>query len=185
MSATEQAVEVPSVTLTPTRLHHFAFTTHDMAATRHFYEDLVGMPLRQTWVEQSIQDGEVRDEYLHCFFALDDGGAIAYFQFAGRPPVAYPEPQVSFHIAFKVSGEAQRGIIERLRADGYPEGRLTDHGYCVSFYITDPNGLRLEFTVDHERIEEIVTYQAATARAELERWLAGDHSTNNSWRPHA
>ena len=28
----------------PTRLHHNAYVTRDMEATRHFYEDLIGMP---------------------------------------------------------------------------------------------------------------------------------------------
>ena len=31
----------------------------------------------------------------------------------------------------------------------------SDHGYCKSLYITDPNGLLLEFTVDHPEVDEI------------------------------
>ena len=35
----------------PMRLHHNAYVTRDMEATRHFYEDLIGMPLVATWCE--------------------------------------------------------------------------------------------------------------------------------------
>jgi hypothetical protein len=62
--------------------------------------------------------------------------------------------------------------------------RLTDHGYCVSLYVTDPNNLRLEFTVDHAEVERINADQQAHAHAVLRRWLAGDHAPNNDFRPH-
>ena len=35
----------------PTRLDHNAYVTSDIEATRHFYEDLTGMPLIATWCE--------------------------------------------------------------------------------------------------------------------------------------
>jgi len=175
----------PTLGFQAQRLHHFAFDTLDMAKTRHFYEQVIGMPLAQTWVEaRQREDGSI-DEYLHCFYSLADGGAIAYFQHADAKPIEYPKPQVNFHIAFKVDHEVQEGIIKRLKDAEYPDSaiRVTDHGYCVSLYVTDPNGLRLEFTVDHPQIDEIVATQAVTAGPELERWLAGDHTVNNNWRP--
>jgi glyoxylase I family protein len=161
------------------RLHHFAYTTYDMAATRHFYEDLIGMPLAQTWVEAM---GDRR--YVHCFYGLADGGAIAYFEHDGA---VEPEnrPPSEGHVAFKTDAEGQQGIRDRLLQDGYREEdvRLTDHGYCVSLYVTDPSGLKLEFTVDHPDIENIVAYQANVAHDELKRWQTGDRAPNNSWRP--
>ncbi|GHH05714.1 VOC family protein [Streptomyces rubradiris] len=55
------------------------------------------------------------------------------------------------HIAFKVEAAAQEAIRERVTAAGHAEtnAHVVDHGYCVSLYITDPNGLILEFAVDH------------------------------------
>jgi glyoxylase I family protein len=58
-----------------------------------------------------------------------------------------------------------------------------DHGYCMSLYVYDPNGLRLEFTVDCVAMPEIAARQRATARETLSRRLAGDHSSNNEFRP--
>lgn len=168
----------------PERLHHFAYTTYDMAATRAFYEELLGMPLTQTWIEQrSEPDGSI-SRYCHCFFTLADGGAIAYFEYEGVEPVTYAQPQPAFHLALRCDAATQAGIIERLEAAGYPGLRVIDHGYCVSLYLHDPNGLRLEFTVDHPDIAAIVDRQAASCRAELARWQSGDHEPNNALRPH-
>ncbi len=40
-----------STSNTPTRLHHTAYLSKDLEATRAFYEDLVGLPLIATWSE--------------------------------------------------------------------------------------------------------------------------------------
>jgi glyoxylase I family protein len=54
----------------------------------------------------------------------------------------------------------------------------------VSLYVTDPNNLRLEFTVDHPEVERINADQRAHAHESLKRWLSGDHTPNNDFRPH-
>ncbi|MEF3113769.1 hypothetical protein [Streptomyces chrestomyceticus] len=59
---------------------------------------------------------------------------------------------------------------------------MIDHGFCVSLYVTDPNGLILEFAVDHPDVEKIDAEQRTTAHTDLARWLAGDHTSNNRWR---
>jgi glyoxylase I family protein len=163
----------------PRRLHHAAWVTRDQEATRHFYEDILGLPLVATWAERAPATGR---EYCHTFFALGDGGALAFFQYADQDehPVDLNSPG---HIAFKCNAETQQGIKERLEANGHPV-RVTDHGYCVSLYVTDPNNLRLEFTVDHPELEQINTHQLAHAHEALQRWLAGDHTPNNDFRPH-
>jgi glyoxylase I family protein len=163
----------------PRRLHHAAWVTRDQEATRHFYEDIIGLPLAATWAEQSPATGRA---YCHTFFTLGDGGALAFFQYADQDenPVDLNSPG---HIAFECDAATQQGIKERLEANGYAL-RLTDHGYCVSLYVTDPNNLRLEFTVDHAEVERINAAQQAQAHAALKRWLAGDHTPNNDMRPH-
>jgi glyoxylase I family protein len=163
----------------PRRLHHAAWVTRDQEATRHFYEDILGLPLVATWAERAPATGR---EYCHTFFALGDGSALAFFQYADQDeqPVDLRSPG---HIAFECDAATQQGIQERLEAHGYPL-RVTDHGYCVSLYVTDPNNLRLEFTVDHPEVEQINANQLAHAHASLQRWLAGDHTPNNAFRPH-
>ena len=61
----------------PSRLHHTAYVTKDLEATRHFYEDIVGLPLVATWVEQGQSpDFPGREiSFAHTFFAIGDGWA--------------------------------------------------------------------------------------------------------------
>ena len=55
----------------PSRLHHTAYVTRDLEATRRFYEDLLGFPLIATWCESDELFGAVRT-YCHCFFGIGD-----------------------------------------------------------------------------------------------------------------
>jgi catechol 2,3-dioxygenase-like lactoylglutathione lyase family enzyme len=172
----------------PSRLHHTAYVTKDLEATRKFYEDVIGLPLIATWCETDFLFGADRT-YCHCFFGLGDGGALAFFQFAeqGDQELFGPEmPQSPFHhIALNVDAETQKGIEERLAAAGYtaPQSYVLEHGYCRSVYVVDPNGMTVEFTLDAPQAEQINKDRAADAHAELKRWLAGNHKSNNTYRP--
>ncbi len=79
----------------PSRLHHTAYVTKDMEATRKFYEEVIGLPLIATWSESDELFGAMRT-YCHCFFGIGDGGALAFFQFEK------PEDQELFgpHVRF-------------------------------------------------------------------------------------
>ncbi|MCB1742644.1 MAG: VOC family protein [Gammaproteobacteria bacterium] len=161
----------------PRRLHHAAWVTRDQEATRHFYEDIIGLPLTATWAERNPRTGV---EYCHTFFEIGDGGALAFFQYADQEdnPVELKSPG---HIAFECDAGTQGGIKRRLEEAGY-ETRLTDHGYCLSLYVNDPNNLRLEFTVDHAGLEDVMQQRRDDAHETLARWLAGDHTPNNHIR---
>src|SRR5665213_3511697 len=156
--------------LLPSRLHHNAYVTRDMEATRHFYEDILGFPLLATWCEQDELFGALRT-YCHCFFGLGDGGALAFFQFAdpGDQAEFGPEMPASpfHHIALNVDTETQKGIEERIEAAGYkaPDTYVLEHGYCRSVYVTDPNGMIVEFTNDAPQVEEINKARRADSHA--------------------
>ncbi|MGW0535609.1 VOC family protein [Streptomyces sp. NPDC003032] len=171
----------------PLRLHHHAWLTDDQETNRRFYEDVLGLPLVATWTESAVISGAER-AYCHTFYGLADGGALAFFQFADPEDQKEFKTDVDFtpfrHIAFKVEQDTQEAMRKRIGEAGYtePDTFVTDHGFCVSLYITDPNGLMLEFTVDHPDAEKIDTERRATAHAELARWLDGDHTSNNHWR---
>lgn len=171
----------------PARLHHNAYVTRDMEATRHFYEDLIGLPLVATWCEADELFGKER-VYCHCFFGLADDSALAFFQFAN------PEDQELFgpkmpaspfhHIALSCDAPTQAQVKKRLEAAGFqaPNLYLLEHGYCTSLYAADPNGMILELTVDNPEAAGGAGSRRAAAHGDLQRWLAGDHSSNNTWR---
>ena len=111
---------------------------------------------------------------------------MAFFQFANgefagqfAPP---PAPSRFRHIALLVTPERQDAIRDRAEAAGVGI-MAADHGYCRSLYIRDPNGLLLEFTVDHPDVEKIESIRRENAHRDLVRWLSGDHTSNNNWRP--
>ena len=171
----------------PIRLHHHATVTDDQEATRHFYEDVIGMPLVATWTEADVLFGAER-VYCHTFYELADGSSLAFFQFADPADQELFKTQINLspfrHIALAVDQDTQDAIKKRIAAAGYvePETFVLDHGYCVSLYVLDPNGLIVEFTVDHRDAEAINAERRRTARDDLARWLGGDHTSNNTYR---
>ncbi len=172
----------------PLRLHHNAYVCANQERTRHFYEDIVGLPLLATWIEE----GEFPEfpgrkmAYSHTFFGIGDGGALAFFEFADPEAAkAYKaNKQPSFvHIALAVTAATQDAIQQRLEKAKLPV-RVRDHGYCKSIYVQDPDGLIVEFTSDPPDVDKINARQKATAHETLRRWAAGDHTVNNNIRPH-
>ena len=171
----------------PIRLHHNAYVTRDQEKTRRFYEDIIGMPLIATWCESDELFGKVRT-YCHTFFGMADGGALAFFQFADPNDQAEFGPQMPaspfHHIALAVDAQTQAAIEKRIAAAGIepPDTFVLEHGYCRSVYVKDPNDLILEFTLDHPDAERITHERKGDAHRELARWLAGDHTSNNTYR---
>jgi len=95
-----------------------------------------------------------------------------------------PLPPSPFrHIALKCDEGTQREARRRLEEAGYsePDVFVLEHGYCTSLYATDPNGM-IELTVDRRGRENSAGQRRANAHAELERWLAGDYTSNNLCR---
>jgi glyoxylase I family protein len=172
----------------PSRLHHTAYTSKDLEATRHFYEDIIGLPLVATWCEKDELFGKERT-YCHCFFELSDGSALAFFQFADKEDeelFSPPMPASPFHhIAVTVDAETQAGIEKRLKEANLPGTYVLEHGYCRSVYVEDPNGMICEFTLDHPDAAKIGEQKRKEAHSELKRWLAGDHRNNNMFRTEA
>ncbi|BBE34337.1 VOC family protein [Sphingosinicella microcystinivorans] len=171
----------------PHRLHHTAFVTRDMEATRAFYEDVLGLPLVQTWAERDELFGRERI-YCHCFFGLADGSALAFFQFVDPDDQALFGPDLPpspfRHIALKVDRNTQAALEERIARAGItaPDTYVLEHGYCRSVYVTDPNGMILEFTYDAPEAIAMAAELRSNAHKTLRNWLVGDHRSTNVFR---
>jgi len=171
----------------PSRLHHTAYTTKDMEKTRQFYEEVIGLPLVATWSESDELFGKMRT-YCDCFFGLADGAALAFFQFADQDDertLSPPIPETPFHhIALKVDPATQDKIEQRIQAAGStaPATFVLEHGYGRSLSIKDPNRMLLECTRDAPNAAQIAQERQADAHATLQRWLSGDHTSNNVYR---
>jgi catechol 2,3-dioxygenase-like lactoylglutathione lyase family enzyme len=174
----------------PSRLHHTAYVTKDLEATRAFYEDVIGLPLSATWCEADELFGKVRT-YCHVFFDLGDGSSLAFFQFADESDQAEFGPEIPsspfIHIALNVDEATQEEIEGRIAGAGIqpPDTYVLEHGYCRSVYVKDPNGMILEFCCDDPRAGDGAEERKAKAHDELKRWLAGDYTNNNTFRSDA
>ena len=166
---------------TPSRLHHSAVVVKNLAASKVFYEDIMGLPLVATWCESNEQLGD----FCHAFFGLEDDSAVALFQFADdekyqalkRPDTLSP----FHHLALTGTKELQDSIRTRADAAGI-NNYTTNHGYCVSLYLDDPDSHKVEITYDTEESTDNADLIRDRATSELARWLSGDHKTNNDLR---
>lgn len=165
----------------PSRLHHSAAVVRDLSASKEFYEHIIGLPLIATWCESNERLGD----FCHAFFGLEDDSAVALFQFASEEmyeSLKRPDALSPFHhLALTGTKKLQDDIRARADAAGI-DNYTTNHGYCVSLYLGDPDGHRVEVTYDTDEAVEHAGMIRNRASAELERWLGGDHKTNNNLR---
>src|SRR6266478_3770702 len=95
------------------RLHHHAFRCRNAEETRHFYEDILGLPLTQTVIKnRNFTPG--KSNFCHLFFELGDGSALAFFDCTGGLISRGYEPDTGWdhHIALEVEGDH---VIEEFK----------------------------------------------------------------------
>ncbi len=155
-------------------LHHFAWRCRDVEETRHFYEDLLGLPLVHVIRADHVPSTGEYCPYVHVFFRLGDGSYVAFFDL-GDDTAALPSPNTPAwvnHLALRVDSEAALEAAKaRLEAAGVEVVGTTDHHIIRSIYFFDPNGIRLELTA--QRADEFQMLQESkTAHARLAEWTA-------------
>ncbi|MBX2804246.1 MAG: VOC family protein [Myxococcales bacterium] len=168
------------------KFHHHAFRTDDMEKTRRFYEDVLAMPMIGVFVETTDPVTEEPSNYIHAFFEMADGSALAFFQFQEDmyepSKIRGNQDPFDHHLALEVdSKETVFAYRDRFVQNGI-EHMLIDHGYCYSIYVHDPNGMQVELTTKVPQTVEIMEKHAATAHEDLEKWLAGVTVANNEYR---
>lgn len=155
-------------------LHHFAYRCRDAEETRHFYEDLLGLPLVHLVRADKVPSTGEDCPFVHVFFQMKDGSHIAFFDL-GDNVKAEPSPNTPAwvnHLALAVgSADELREAKNRLEKAGIPILGVTDHHFIESIYFFDPNGIRLELTTD-VGLTDYKTGKRASAHGELASWTA-------------
>lgn len=155
-------------------LHHFAWRCRDAEETRHFYEDLLGLPLVHLIKSDIVPSTGEFCPYVHIFFRLGDGSYIAFFDL-GDDLACEPSPNTPAwvnHLALRVESDAALLAAKaRLEAAGVEVLGVTDHHIIHSIYFFDPNGIRLELTTPSVPAAEMQRL-AGMAHAELAEWTA-------------
>ena len=156
------------------QLHHYAYKARDAEETRHFYEDILGLPLYHIIQSDYVPSTGEYCPYTHFFFRLQDGSFIAFFDL-GDDVKAAPSPNTPLwvnHISFRVN--TVQDLVDtkaRLEAHGIEVLGVTDHHIFKSIYFFDPNGIRLELTAqlaDAARMHK----DSETAHQRLSEWTA-------------
>jgi glyoxylase I family protein len=128
-------------------LHHFAYRCKDAEETRHFYEDILGLPLYHIIQSDVVPSTGEYCPYTHIFFRMTDGSCVAFFDL-GDDNIADPSPNTPAwvnHLALRVNTVAELEQMKaRLQAHGVEVLGVTDHHIFKSIYFFDPNGIRLE-----------------------------------------
>ena len=156
------------------QLHHYAYRAKDAEETRHFYEDILGLPLYHIIQSDYVPSTGEYCPYTHFFFRLQDGSCIAFFDL-GDDEAALPSPNTPLwvnHISFRVATVADLEAMKaRLQAEGVEVLGVTDHHIFKSIYFFDPNGVRLELTAQLADDAQM-NRESTTAHARLAEWTA-------------
>lgn len=182
-NATNAATAPPANTPAPAPvlgLHHYAYRAKDAEETRHFYEDILGLPLYHIIQSDHVPSTGEYCPYTHFFFRLTDGSYIAFFDL-GDDEAALPSPNTPAwvnHVAFSVANLDDLATMKaRLVAHGIDVIGITDHHVFKSIYFFDPNGVRLELSAQVATAEQMAK-ESTQARERLNEWTA----RKNVWR---
>ncbi|SFN03872.1 VOC family protein [Thermodesulforhabdus norvegica] len=126
-------------------INHLALVTHNMDETIRFWRDLLGMRLVL---------GLGKPGYRHYFFEISETDLIAFFEWPGVEKVeekdhGYPvKGPVAFdHVSIGVTHRDDLWVIkDKLDAAGFWTSEVIDHGFILSLYSFDPNGVAIEFS---------------------------------------
>jgi catechol 2,3-dioxygenase-like lactoylglutathione lyase family enzyme len=140
---------------------HIGLSTLDLDKTRKFYESVLGFKAVVTDMIDVKEGGYLR----HVFFDIGGDQFIAFLEPNGVPgvPAAYDAgindglgvPAGFYHFAFEAGSAI--GLTEKrdeLRAKGVETTDIVDHGWAMSIYFKDPNGLSLEYCCAVHKLAE-------------------------------
>jgi catechol 2,3-dioxygenase-like lactoylglutathione lyase family enzyme len=152
-------------------IYHAAYHCNNMQETVDFYTNVVGLNyLAALRADHDPVTGEPCD-FIHTFFLLEDGSAMAFFEVAGENPQL--DDPILQHFAMVVADRAALDEArKRLEDHGVDFVGPVDHKATLSIYFRDPTGHQLEFALPLE--SEVRKIQADGKWDTLKRWN-GDH----------
>jgi glyoxylase I family protein len=154
------------------QLSHSATRVRDMRATRRFYEEFLGLPMVTTMVADFDVVTKAPSNYVHCFFQLSDGSAIAFFQFEkGYRDEVLPHTSDPYerHMALRVDTKDKVDEFSVKASRLGIANFIVDHDDFYSLYLTDPDADIVEVTWHKPSFDALIDRD--TAAKALERWF--------------
>lgn len=164
------------------KLNHFAYRCKDAEETRHFYEDILGLPLYHIVRAENVPSTGEHNPFCHLFFKMNDGSCVAFFDL-GDDVAPQPSPNTPAwvnHLALEVATHDELlAFKKKLESHGIDVLGPTDHRTMDSIYFFDPNGLRVELAcwkVSMAQMDE----ESKRAHAMLDEWTAKKRAQNGA-----
>ena len=138
--------------------HHIALATRDLNATHKFYTEAMGFELVKGEVAQTEHEGGWAK---HLFYDTGGDGLIAFWvlhddQIGDFDPAISTGaglPMWVNHVAFHAEPDALTNLRQRWLDQGIDCMEI-DHGFCVSIYAVDPNGILVEWCADSRPLNQ-------------------------------
>jgi catechol 2,3-dioxygenase-like lactoylglutathione lyase family enzyme len=156
----------------PISLNHVAYPTWDSQATYDFYTEVMRCTFLAAIQLDAVPSVSAPTPFLHTFYGFSSGEAIAFFEVEGlERPAHDPIPSWIRHLALNVaSHEELLAWQAHLKDVGADTVGIVDHdGTWESLYVFDPNGVRLELTVQTRPLDDD---DAAEGKEILAAWNA-------------
>jgi catechol 2,3-dioxygenase-like lactoylglutathione lyase family enzyme len=138
--------------------HHVALAVNDLAATHRFYTEAMGFRLAKVVVGPTENEGGWAK---HVFYETGGNGLLAFWELHDEKLPAF-DPAISTgiglpawvnHVAFHAEPDEMERHRERWLDAGFDVMEI-DHGFCVSVYTVDPNGILVEWCADTRPLDE-------------------------------
>lgn len=128
-----------------TGINHLALATGDLDSTIRFWRDLLGLRMVL---------GYGHEGFRQYFFEISETDMIAFFEWKCVEPLPLRDhgspvkgPLGFDHVSLGVASERDlRELKDRLDAAGIWVSEVVDHGFILSVYAFDPNGIPIEFS---------------------------------------
>jgi catechol 2,3-dioxygenase-like lactoylglutathione lyase family enzyme len=133
------------------RIHHVAYRCKDAKKTVEWYVNYLNMDFVLAIAEDNVPSTGAPDPYMHVFLDAGQGNVLAFFELPTQPEMGRDEntPAWVQHLALEIdSMDELLAAKARLQADGIDVIGPTNHTIFQSIYFFDPNGHRLELSVN-------------------------------------
>ena len=132
-------------------VHHVAYRCNDAKETVEWYQKYLDMDFVLAIAENEVPSTREPDPYMHVFLDAGGGNVLAFFELPTKEKMDRDRntPTWVQHLALKVDSiNVLLAAKKRLQEGGHDVLGPVDHTIIQSIYFFDPNGHRIELTVN-------------------------------------
>jgi len=132
-------------------VHHVAYRCNDAKETVEWYQKYLDMKFILAIAENEVPSTREPDPYMHVFLDAGGGNVLAFFELPTKEKMDRDRntPTWVQHLALKVDSiNVLLAAKKRLQEGGHDVLGPVDHTIIQSIYFYDPNGHRMELTVN-------------------------------------